>query len=142
MATQTKKRPAAKAAHTKTVDEYLAAAPKDKRAALLKLRKTIKAAAPKATESMSYGIAAFKHSSGKPLIYFGYWKDHCALYGTGRAVIEAHAAELKAYDLSKGTIRFPLAAPVPVKLIERIPRFRVKEAAEREKTRAAAARSR
>ena len=127
MATQTKKRPAAKAAHTKTVDEYLAAAPKDKRAALLKLRKTIKAAAPKATESMSYGIAAFKHSSGKPLIYFGYWKDHCALYGTGRAVIEAHAAELKAYDLSKGTIRFAADKPLPGRLVTKIVKARIAE---------------
>ena len=63
--TQSTKKPAVNTTHTKTVDEYLAAAPKDKRAALIKLRNAIKAAAPKATESMSYGIAAFKHPSGK-----------------------------------------------------------------------------
>src|SRR2546428_12409520 len=102
--TQSTKKPAVNTTHTKTVDEYLAAAPKDKRAALIKLRNAIKAAAPKATESMSYGIAAFKHPSGKPLIYLGYWRDHCALYGTGRAVIEAHAADMKAYDLSERTM--------------------------------------
>src|SRR5256712_13867524 len=125
--TQSTKKPAVKTKHTKTVDEYLAAAPKDKRAARTRLRKTIKAAAPKATESMSYGIAAFKHSSGKPLIYFGYWKDHCALYGTGRAVIEAHAAELKAYDLSKGTIRFPADKPLPGRLVTKIVKERIAE---------------
>ncbi len=125
--TQSTKKPAVKTTHTKTVDEYLAAAPKDKRAALIKLRKTIKAAAPKATESMSYGIAAFKHPSGKPLIYFGYWKDHCALYGTGRAVIEAHAAELKPYDLSKGTIRFAADKPLPGRLVTKIVKERIAE---------------
>src|SRR2546428_10628575 len=125
--TQSTKKPAVKTKHTKTVDEYLAAAPKDKRAALIRLRKTIKAAAPKATESMSYGIAAFKHPSGKPLIYFGYWKDHCALYGTGSAFIKAHAAELKPYAMSKGTIRLPFDKPLPHRLVTKIVRARISE---------------
>jgi uncharacterized protein YdhG (YjbR/CyaY superfamily) len=125
--TQTTKKPAANTAHTKTVDDYLAAAPKDKRAALMKLRKTIKAAAPQATESMSYGVAAFKHPGGKPIIYFGYWKDHYALYGIGSAFIKTHAAELKAYDVSKGTIRFPLDKPLPHRLVTKIVKARIAE---------------
>ena len=125
--TKTTKKPAAKTTHTKTVDDYLAAAPKERRTALMKLRRTIKAAAPKATESMSYGIAGFKHRSGKPLIYFGYWKDHWALYGTGSAFIDAHAAELKPYDIGKGTIRFPFDKPLPHRLVTKIVKARIAE---------------
>lgn len=125
MATQKTKKAAGKTTQTKIVDDYLAA-PKDKRAALMKLRKTIKAAAPNATESISYGIVGFKHN-GKPLVYFGYWRAHCALYGTSSRFIEAHAAELKAYDLSKGTIRFPADKPLPDRLVTKIVKARIAE---------------
>ena len=126
MATQTTKKPAAKTAHAKTVDDYIAAAPKDKRAALMKLRKTIKAAAPKATERIGYGLAGFKHN-GKPLVYFGYWKAHYALYGISNSFIDAYA-ELKAYDLSnKGTIRFPADKPIPHRLVRKIVKARIAE---------------
>jgi len=70
-----------------TVDDYLAAAPKAKHATLTKLRRTIKAAAPKAIEVISYGMAGFKYN-GKPVVYFSYWKDHCALYGPGTGTIK------------------------------------------------------
>jgi uncharacterized protein YdhG (YjbR/CyaY superfamily) len=126
MATQTAKRPAAKTTHTKTVDDYLAAAPKDKHAALMKLRKTIKAAAPKATEGISYGMVGYKHN-GKRLVYFAYWDAHCALYGTSSSFIDSHAAELKAYDLSKGTIRFSADKPLPDRLVTKIVKARVAE---------------
>ncbi len=126
MATQITKKPAAKTTHTKTVDDYLAAVPKDRRAALMKLRKTIKVAAPKATEGISYGIAMFKHN-GKPLVYFGYWKAHFALYGMGSSFIDAHRAELKAYGLSKGTIRFPTDKPIPDRLVTKIVKARIAE---------------
>ena len=119
--------PAAKTKPAKTVDDYLAAAPKDKRAALIKLRKAIKAAAPTATEEVSYGMARFKHRNGKPLVYFAYWKDHFALYGAGRSFIDAHASELKAYDLSKGTIRFTVDKPFPDRLMTQIVRARLAE---------------
>lgn len=102
-----------------TVDEYLAGAPKHKRAALTKLRKTIKLAAPKATESISYGIVAFKHE-GKPLIYIGYAKEHCALYG-----IDTGAAEFKRYDVSKGTVRFPADKPPPASLVTKTVKARI-----------------
>lgn len=70
MATRTTKRAAARTAPAKTVAGYIAAAPADKRAALKKLRRTIKAAAPKATEAISYGLVGYKHK-GKPVLYFG-----------------------------------------------------------------------
>jgi uncharacterized protein YdhG (YjbR/CyaY superfamily) len=122
LATQTRKKPAAKTTHAKTVDDYLAAAPKDKRVALMNLRRTIKAAAPKATEGIGYGIAGFKYR-GKPLIYFGYAKTHVALYGG----FDANAPELKAYDLSKGTIRFTPDRPLPARIVTKIVKTRIAE---------------
>jgi uncharacterized protein YdhG (YjbR/CyaY superfamily) len=119
---QTTKKTAAKSTPTNAVDDYLAAAPKDQRAALTRLRRTIKAAAPKATEGIRYGIAGFTHD-GKPLLHFGYWKAHCALYGS----FDAHAVELKAYDLSKGTIRFPAEKPLPDRLVTKIVKARIAE---------------
>ena len=133
MATKTKKpavkRASAKAAPAKTVDEYLAAAPKDKRAALTKLRRAIKVAAPKATESISYGIVGYKQN-GERVAYFGYWKDHIALYGTSGRFIKTHAAELKPYVQSKGTIQFPSDRPLPVGLVTKIVKTRVAEVEE------------
>ena len=126
MATETKKKPAAKTARPKTVAEYIAAAPTDKRAALMKLRKTIKAAAPKATEGISYGMAGFKQN-GKYLVYFAYWKAHIALYGTSSRFIDAHAAELKPYAQSKGTIQFPAEKPLPYGLVTKMVKDRIAE---------------
>jgi uncharacterized protein YdhG (YjbR/CyaY superfamily) len=120
------KKPAAKSARPKTVDDYLAAAPKEHRAALAKLRKTIKAAAPKATESISYGMAGFKHER-KYLVYFAYWKDHIALYGTGNDFIEAHVAEVKPYVQTKGTLKFPADKPLPYGLVTKIVKARIAE---------------
>jgi uncharacterized protein YdhG (YjbR/CyaY superfamily) len=125
MVTQTRKA-AAKATAAKTVDEYVAAAPPDKRATLTRLRKTIKAAAPKASESLSYGIVGFKLNR-KPVVYFGYWKAHYALYGMGSRVTDAHAAELKSYALSKGTIQFPANKPLPYRLVTKMVKARVAE---------------
>ena len=115
-----------KATPPTTVAEYLTAAPKDKRAALRTLRRTIKAAAPKATEGISYGIVGFKHN-GRPLVYLGYAKAHCALYGSTGHFVETHAAELKGYEVSKGTIRFPADKPLPVGLVTKLVRARIAE---------------
>jgi uncharacterized protein YdhG (YjbR/CyaY superfamily) len=110
----------------KTVDDYLAKAPKEKRVALAKLRKTIKAAAPKASESLSYGIVGYKLQR-KPVAYFGYWKDHYAMYGLGSSVTDAHAADLKNYLQSKGTIQFPADKPLPYRLVTSMVKARVAE---------------
>jgi len=108
------------------VDDYLAAAPKDKQATLAKLRRTIKAAAPKAIEGMNYGMVGFKLNR-KPVVYFGYWKAHYALYGMGSRVTKAHAAELKAYLQTKGTIQLPADKPLPYALVTKLVKARVAE---------------
>ena len=110
----------------KTVDDYIASAPKERRATLTKLRQTIRAAAPKATESVSYGMAGFKQD-GKRVAYFAYWKAHVALYGTSRDFIKAHTAEVKPYVQSKGTLQFLADKPLPYGLVTKIVRARVAE---------------
>jgi len=110
----------------KTVDDYLAKAPKEKQATLKKLRQTIKVAAPKASESLSYGIVGYKLQR-KSVIFFGYWKSHYALYGLGNRVTKALAAELKAYLQTKGTIQFPADKPLPYALVTKLVKARVAE---------------
>jgi uncharacterized protein YdhG (YjbR/CyaY superfamily) len=73
---------------------------------------------------------------GGPLLYFAVWKRHYAIYAATKQVLAAFQGELAAYQVDKGTIRFPLSEPVPVKLIGRIAKFRAKEAAAREKAKA------
>lgn len=109
-------------AKPKTVADYLAAAPKDQRAALVSVRRAIRAAAPKAVEGVYYGIAGFKYK-GKPLLYFGYAKDHCALYGA----VALGGADAKKFDLDKGTLRFTTADPVTDRLVTKIVKARIAE---------------
>ena len=92
-------------AKPQTIDEYLAPLSREKRAALGKLRRAIKSAAPKAEECISYGIPGFR-LGGRLLVSFGAAANHCAFY-PGAHPVNAHQDELKAYDTSKGTIRFP-----------------------------------
>jgi uncharacterized protein YdhG (YjbR/CyaY superfamily) len=106
-----------------TIEEYLAPLPADQRAALSKLRATIAATAPDAAESISYGIPTFKYK-GRPLANFGAAKKHCALYGM--AVVEADRAALEGFDTSKGTIRFTPDKPLPVALVKRLVKARMK----------------
>ena len=108
----------------KDIDSYLAALPRDQRSALEKLRRTIRSAAPEAAESISYAIPTFKYK-GKPLIYFGAAKNHCAIYGGIN--IEAHKDELEGYDMAKGTIRFSPDKPVPAALVKKLVKDRVAE---------------
>jgi uncharacterized protein YdhG (YjbR/CyaY superfamily) len=109
-----------------TVDDYIASAPANRRAALTKLRKTIRAAAPQANEIVSYGMAGYKQD-GKRVSYFAYWKTHTALYGTSRQFIKANAALLKPYAQSKGTLQFPADEPLPYALVTKIVKARVAE---------------
>jgi uncharacterized protein YdhG (YjbR/CyaY superfamily) len=78
----------------------------DQRAALEKLRKTIRAAAPQAEECISYELAAFRHD-GRPLVAIGATANHCAFYLMSSSTVAAHQDELQDYDTSQGTIRFP-----------------------------------
>ena len=93
------------AAKPKTIDEYLAALSDDQRAALERLRKTIRSAAPKAEECISYQLPAFR-LDGRVFVCFGAGASHCAFYPGSGTTVAAHKVELKNYDTSKGTIRF------------------------------------
>ena len=110
----------------KTIDEYLAALTDDNRAALEKLRKTIKAAAPKAEECINYGLAAFR-LHGKNLVGFGATSNHCAFYLMSGSTVEAHKDELKDYDTSKGTIRFQPEKPLSASLVRKLVKARIAE---------------
>ena len=110
----------------KTIDEYLAPLSDDQRAALEKIRKTIWAAAPQAEECISYGLAAFR-LNGKPLVGFGASAKHCAFYPMNGSTVAAFKKELKNYDTSKGTIRFPASKPLPAALVRKLVKARVAE---------------
>ena len=112
-----------------TVDEYLAGVPDDKRVALERLRAQIRAAAPDATESISYGLPTFK-LDGHWFVAFGAAKNHCSFYA-GAAPLEALAGELAGYRLRRGTINFPADRPLPAELVGRLIEVRIAEHRER-----------
>ena len=109
-----------------SVEEYLAALPEGPRAALEKLRKTIMAAAPGATETISYQMPAFK-DHGRFLVSYAAYKNHCSLFPASTAVREALGEELKPYFSGKGTIRFKADKPLPDGLVKRIVKVRIEE---------------
>jgi len=106
----------------KTIDQYLAAVSSDKRVALQKLRRTIKAVAPRAEECISYQLPAFR-LDGRMLVWFGAGANHCALYPGG--IVKALARELMAYKTSKGTIRFQPDNPLPAALVRKLVKARM-----------------
>src|SRR6266550_5698998 len=108
-----------------TIDEYLAPLSNEKRAALEKLRRDIKSAAPKAEECISYGVPGFR-LNGRLLVSFGAAAKHCSFY-PGAHPIEAHKHELKGYDTSKGTIRFQTDIPLPATLVRKLVKTRIAE---------------
>jgi uncharacterized protein YdhG (YjbR/CyaY superfamily) len=110
---------------TETVDHYLAALSADKRAALEKLRKIIRAAAPEAEECLSYGLPAFRQ--GGPLVAFSASAGHCSFFPTNGTSVAAHKAELKGFETSKGTIRFQPDKPLPTALVRKLVKARIAE---------------
>jgi uncharacterized protein YdhG (YjbR/CyaY superfamily) len=110
---------------SEAVAAYLAALPRDARAALQKLRKDIRAAGPDATELIAWGMPAFRQ--GKLLVGYAAFKDHCSLFPMSVAVMHRYAAEMKKYVMTKGSIHFSVAKPLPATLVRRIVRARIAE---------------
>lgn len=108
----------------RTIDEYLAGVNADQRAALEKLRKTIRTVAPKAEECISYGLAAFR-LNGRPLVAFGAWANHCAFYPMSSVTVKAFQDQLKGFETSKGTIRFSTDKPLPTALVKKLVKARI-----------------
>lgn len=106
------------------IDEYISFHPENVRMQLEKLRQTIRKAAPKAEEVISYQMPAFKFHG--LLVYFAAYKTHIGFYPTGSG-IAAFKKELGKYETSKGTVRFPIDKPLPLGLIGKMVKFRVKE---------------
>ena len=109
-----------------TIAAYIASLDRQKRAALQKLRRDIRAAAPGLKECISYGIPAFR-LDGRMIMAFGASAKHCSFYPGARPV-KAHAKDLAAYSTSKGTIRFAAEKPLPTALVRKLVRTRIAEA--------------
>lgn len=121
-----------KPAPQKTIDTYIKGFPKEVQVILTKIRTTIRKAAPKAEEGISYQIPTFKFNKTY-LIYFAAWKHHIGIYPITANLQKAFKKELTPYAMSKGTVRFPLDKPVPLTLIAKIVKYRIKDSKERGK---------
>ncbi len=114
----------------KTIDEYIATFPKNVQNILAEMRQAIRESAPQAEEVISYQMPAFKLNG--ILVYFAAFKNHIGFFPTTSAM-ETFKEELSGYAVSKGTIRFPLDKPIPLDLVKKIVKFRVKENLEKPK---------
>ena len=112
------------------VDAYLAALPRQQRDALEHLRAVIRAAAPDATETISYKMPAFKWM-GRVLVYYSAFRDHCSFFPASKSVIAAHSDELREHATGKGTLQFTPDRPIPDALIRAIVAWRLEEIAAR-----------
>ena len=108
----------------KTIDQYIAGFPPDVRRTLKQIRSTIRKAAPAAEEAIAYQMPTFRQHGN--LVHFAAFKNHIGFYPAPRA-IEEFKKELAVYEGSKGTVRFPLDKPLPLGLIGRMVKFRVKK---------------
>ena len=113
-----------------TIDEYIQDFPGNVQRTLESVRQTIRKAAPEAVEAISYQIPTFK-LNGKSLVHFAAFKNHIGFYPIPSA-IEAFKKELSAYKQGKGSVQFTIGQPLPLDLVERIVRFRVKEVLKKE----------
>ena len=113
------------------VDDYLSRLPDEQRAALEKIRQTIKSFVPDAIEVISYQVPTFKYQD-RMLVSYAAFKEHCSFF-PGAAPIEAHRDELKSYQISKGTIQFPASKPLPAALVKKLVKTRLEENERRQK---------
>jgi uncharacterized protein YdhG (YjbR/CyaY superfamily) len=112
-----------------TIEEYIESFPKDVQMILNKLRDTVRKAAPRVTESISYDMPTFK-IEGKRLVYFSAWKNHIGFYSIPKGD-EAFRRQLSPYQGEKGSLRFALEKPIPYDLVTKIVRLRLKEVQEK-----------
>jgi uncharacterized protein YdhG (YjbR/CyaY superfamily) len=125
-----------------SVDEYIASQPETGQRVLKRVRSIIRKAVPAAQETISYGIPTYK-LDGRYVLYFAGWKQHYSLYPSTDRLVAAFKNDLAPYEVGgKGTIRFPLSEPIPVKVIEGIATFRAREVGEYQKAARAAAKKR
>jgi uncharacterized protein YdhG (YjbR/CyaY superfamily) len=108
----------------KDVGAYIAAAPTEVRTRLVQLRKIIKAAAPKADEGISYKMPYYEYHGA--VVYFAAFKNHIGFF-VPTPIIEEHKLELKGYETSKATVRFPIGKPLPGALIKKLVKARIKK---------------
>jgi len=113
----------------RSVDEYIAESPPHTRRVLEEMRALIRAAAPAATETMSYAIPTFD-LDGRHLVHFAGYARHIGFYPTASG-IAAFAEDLAGYKSAKGSVQFPIDLPLPADLIRRIVAFRIENAARR-----------
>ncbi len=114
-----------KKAAYKTIEQYIKRHPRNVQKMLRLIRQTIKKAAPEAKEKISYQIPTFTLHGN--LVHFGAFADHVSFFPAGSSAIRAFRKELSKYLTSKGTIRIPFDKPLPLNLIRKIVRFRVKQ---------------
>jgi len=107
-----------------TVDQYIAAFPADVKKRMQQLRKTIKAAAPKAEEVISYQMPGYKYLG--MLVYFAAYKNHIGFYPGAGGVLEFYK-KLSSFKSAKGSVQFPHDRPIPYDMISKIVKFRVKQ---------------
>ena len=108
-----------------SVDDYLAALPDDKQAALARLRKLVQAAAPKAVEVISYQIPVYKYHG--MLVGFAAFKNHCSFFVMSQSVMKAHAEEIEKYGGAETTIHFAADKPLPMALVKKLVKARILE---------------
>ncbi len=106
------------------VSAYLKTLPPESRKVAKTLREVIRATVPGAVEHFSYGVPGFRFAD-RPLIWYGGWREHTSIYPFSDVFARAHGIDLTGYKTSKGTIRFPLSAPLPVTIIKRLIKARV-----------------
>jgi len=116
----------------KDVDEYLSVVPEPARGTLNRVRAGVRAAAPEASEYISYRIPTFRYQ-GRPLLAFAAFSKHCSLFPMSMSVVKAFEKDLKSFYTSKGTIRFPVDKPLPAALVKKIVKARVAQIEARSK---------
>lgn len=110
-----------------SVEEYLAALSDERRAGVERLRQTINAAAPEATETIAYGMPALRSHGGQFLVSYAAYKKHYSLFPASEAVVEALGSELTPYLAGKGTIQFPADRPIPDAVVTKMVKVRIAE---------------